>query len=211
MSFFQHHPDGYIIIDNGVLNLRISLTEFQTYEPAYTLAAPYTSRYYVPTVKHVLSDGFHQRDGGVPWTDGDTYIATLADYINEHENPTLTLQQAKDQKIIELATYANSKRLGGVLYLATEFTSIPLDATAIISYQVAGSTPVGYYLQDVDAVNVLLTLAQLLALNDLIVKLHLLCRVNQDDLTVDINALVSVGAVDAFDITTGWPTVPYSG
>lgn len=210
-SKFNHHPDGFITISDGVDTLQITLAEFLTYEPAYTLPSPYVGRQYIPAVKHV----YYKADGSavgasLPYTAGDGYIADLATYINEHDNPTKTLSEAKADKILALNSLAQTKKQGGINLFSTVMPTFGLNAQAIISYQLATATPVGFYLRDVNDVNVPLTLAQLLTYNDGIVELHQLCDVNRDDLEDDINALASVGAVDAFDITTGWPTIPYT-
>lgn len=208
-SYFYHTPDDEIEISDNVDTLRISLAEFQSYEPAYTLAARYRARYYEPLVKHLLYTSDSQYDGGLPWTDGDGYIANLGDYINEHANPIKTLEEAKAEKIEALGSYSNTVKFGHVLLLSTEFFSSGVSPTALLSYQLAGSTPMGFYVKDVNDVHTSMTLAQFQSLNDAIVKLHNLCDVNYDTLAAEIEALTTVEDVEAFDIMTGWPVVPF--
>lgn len=211
MSQFFHHPDGWITINNGVDSLMIRLSEFQIYEPGYVLAAPYTWQIYTPGVSHELHTATNQVGGEFPWTVGDGYIANLDDYIDEHNNPTLTLQEAKNEKILAVQDLSATFKMGGINLFTTTMPSSPqIDANALASYTLATSTPMGYYLKDEDGVHVPLTLAQLNDLNDAIVELYLLCAINVDDLTDNINALATVEDVEDFDINIGWPTVPYT-
>lgn len=208
---FYHHPDGYITISDGSNTLsNITLAEFLTYEPAYALPAGYDAQNYIPLVKHTLWKGGKQYGGDLPDTELDGYIASVAGYINEHENPVKTLPEAKADKIAALASYSAAKKAGYVLLFAKTLPSLPLDANQIISYNEAGAVPGGFYLLDTSSAHVTLTLAELLEYNDGIVQLHRLCTVNYDTHAAAINALGTVELVDAYDFETGWPTVPYT-
>lgn len=209
MSQFLHH-DGLIMITDGVDTLTISLAEWLTMEPAYTLSAPYVTRRYIPGVSHLLYDANNNQFPGVmPYTDGDTYIANLSTYITSHETPT-TLEEAKTLRKTEVDQVALEKKLGHVLLFSTGMLSHGVNSQQLISYNELGNVPVGFYIRDINNANVTLTLAQLNQLNNGIVQLHNLCDVNADALKDAIDALLTIPDVMAFNVDTGWPTVPYT-
>lgn len=210
-SQFYHHPDGFITIKDSSQSLMITLTEFLTYEPAYTLPAGFIARNYVPLVQHHLyKENGDQYGGPMPYTAGDTYISNLTSYINQHNNPPVSLPQAKADKKFAVDQLSNAKKAGYVSLFSTIMPSFNLDANQIISYNYLSAVPVGFYLRDTSNVNIPLTLLQLNEYNNGIVQLHNLCDVNADSLKDAIDVLTTVMDVQSFDITTGWPTIPYT-
>ena len=208
-SYFLHANDT-VTISNGSDTLQMTLDEFVGYEPGYVLDMPYISRYYIPTVKDELHTENAQFGGPVPWTEGDGYIASLMTYINQHNNPPRTLSAAKISKYASIDSMSQFTKGGNVLLFSTTMPSLPLDSNALISYQNLGNTPMGFYLLDISNAQVTLSLTQLNTYNNGIAQLYLLCNQNADALKSAVSALSSVGAVDAYDITTGWPTIPYT-
>lgn len=209
MSQFFHH-DGLINIDDGINSLTISLAEFLTYEPTYTLLAPYITRFYNPGISHLLFDANNnQFFGGLPYAVGDGFIANLATYITAHNTPD-TLAQAKIDKKAAVDSLNGMKKLGHVLLFATEMFSSGVSPQQLISYNELAAVPAGFYIRDINNVDILLTLVNFNALNNGIVQLHNKCDINSDDLKDAIDALGTIAAVVAFNIDTGWPTVPYT-
>lgn len=73
---FQHHPDGWIII-NGVM---FPLAFFKRMEPDYALADGFIGRTYVPNSLHVVYTGSSETPLSNEWPEGDNYLAKLAVY-----------------------------------------------------------------------------------------------------------------------------------
>lgn len=221
-SQFFHHPDGYITIksdDTEIGELQVTLDEFLTFEPAYALpAGGYTAQEYLPNKRHTLWKGSNQFGGAFPDATLQGYIDNVADYIEEHNNPPRTVEQAIAQKVAALNTLNGAKKNGYVLLFAGPKTmpSQMLNANQIIQYQIDEETPEGFYLKAVNGEKIELTLAQLLEYNAGVVQLHLLCNQNRDAIEDAINALVdpTVEEIDDFNIATNptypWPTVPYT-
>lgn len=217
LARFYHHPDGRIKIrntnsDNGELD--VSLSEFLTFEPGYALPAGFTAQEYIPTVKYTRYKGSTQYGAPIPNATLDGYIANLASYINQHNNPPRTVEQAQAAKIVELNEVNAAKKAGHILLFGKEFFSSMLNANQIIQYQIALMTPVGFYINTVTGEQYATTLAHLLTLNAGIVELYLLCDQNYDALAIAIGELETVEEVDDFDIITNedfpWPTVPFT-
>ncbi len=80
---FQHHPDGYIIIQDVLM----PLAEFLVYEPDYTgLPIGAIGRLYDPGVRHALTNGQQATGGPLPWPDGDVYLSKVEVYRTRHPN-----------------------------------------------------------------------------------------------------------------------------
>lgn len=73
---FQHHPDGYIIINNVIF----PLTFFQMMEPEYTLPEGMIGRTYVPNTAHKVYNQNSEFVQELDWTAGNGYIANLSRY-----------------------------------------------------------------------------------------------------------------------------------
>jgi hypothetical protein len=211
-SQFFHHPDGIITIDDGAQNVSMPLATFVSLEPAYVLAPPYTWQYYVPAVTHELHTATDQFNQPLPWADGDTYISKVAIYKDVVDNPVLTLPEAKAERQFEVRNMAAAVSAGGLTLFTTTMPSgiSAINPAELLSYELAGATPVGYYKKDTAGAHVLLTLAQLQEYNDGEVELALLAEQNADAHIEAIELLTTVLDVENYDISTGWPTVPYT-
>lgn len=88
MKQFKHTQDNYIIINDGLLELIITLDQFLQVEPEYSLPLgriarePIIGREYMPD-KHnrvytFANEMFMEKD----WEEGDRYIKNLAKYNN---------------------------------------------------------------------------------------------------------------------------------
>jgi len=214
MGIFRHTPDDDIYINNS----RIPLSFFVTLVPTYALPVGYTSRYYEQTVCNVLSDGSTGTPDTIPWAAGDTYIANEVAYaaLYAASLPTIpSLSAAKLTRIYQMEQYAlNTIKSGYVIVTGDTFFSDLSTLQALtnqdLTYTRAGALPLGYYVNDVTYTPVAVAaLADLEAIIDRIVGLHYLTDLQTDVHRAAINALVTVAAVQAYDYTTGWPTVPY--
>lgn len=213
MGEFRHHPDGHIHIDD----LYMTLSFFLTQEPLYSLASPWTGRYYKQSVIHKLTNNETASAGSFPYSDGDSYISKKAIYQAAYDaylNPTPTLVEAKITRINELQEYAATKKNGKVIYSGNTYLSIKSFLERIMyeyeKFTRVGSLPGGYYVLDHNDNEISFTLlANLAALIDRIIELHWECDKVEDNHRQSINALVSVGSVQSYDFTTGYPTIPY--
>lgn len=211
------HVSNWIHVDDGVVEVDMTLSFFVTQEPLYTLPAPWTSRYYEQGVIHKLSNQKDVTGGPFPWSEGDSYIAKRAIYESawdEFLNPPPTLEQAKVSKINELRSYSNGKKAGKVIYSSNTYLSVKNFLERIMheyeKFDRVGSLPAGYYVLDhLDNEISFTVLANLEALIDRIIELHWECDKVEDNHRQSINALVSVESVQSYDFTTGWPTIPY--
>jgi hypothetical protein len=217
-SRFFHHPDSVIVIegdDSSIGRLEITLTEFLTYEPEYSLPpGGYTAQEYLPNIRHTLYKGPNQFGAPLPDATLQGYINNVANYIARHKNPPRTLEQALAAKLQALANLSGAKKLGHILLFGKEFYSTDVNVNQIIQYQIAGIVPQGFYYTTVEGEQVPLDLTQLLVLNAGIVKLHLLCNWNRDAIALELNTLTTVEEIDNFNIATNadypWPIVPYT-
>lgn len=209
-SFFNHTPDQQISISDGVNTLPfVSLSLFQTWEPSYSLPSPFITHYYNPTSEiNSYSDGSNQTNGPIPWTQGDVYIANAATYLANYNTPTLSA--AKQTRIGLLIGYAQTIQLGGINLFASTFPSSSVSPDALLSYELAGVTPTGFYVKDIYDNEPLFSLAQLQQLNDGIVQLYLLCSQNVDAILEAINSCTTIEQVLAIDYTAGFPASPYT-
>ncbi len=213
MGTFRHTADSIIYINTTSMPLSF----FLTLEPAYALPAGYTNRYYSQGVTHYVDNGINSLAQTYPYVNGDTYISNEATYAAAYAaylNPTPSLATAKTTKINNMIAYAITIKngyvsVGGDIYFS-DFDTLQALTSASATYTRAGAVPVSYYLNDVTYVqNAIATLNDLNAIVDRIVALHRLCDLNIDVHRTAINALATVGAVTAYDYTTGWPTIPY--
>jgi len=81
MGYFQHHPDGIIVIDA----LKIPLAFWLTQEAAYTLPEGYRGRIYEQGIRHVLYTANTAFPQPMPYAEGDTYIANSATYAAAYQ------------------------------------------------------------------------------------------------------------------------------
>jgi hypothetical protein len=221
MGKFRHTPDNYIFIDDGVNpELIMPLSFFLTLDPTYTLPVGDTSRYYDDAVTdaHYTSTGSVSTLQIFPYTDGDTYIASVAAYTiayNAYLNPAPSLSAAKESKIEDMIAYEIDIKNGYIIYLGHQFfsySSILKELVAEdITYTRLAAIPTPYTINDVGYnAFTIAAIANSEAIIDTIVDLHYLCRINENVHRAGINACVTVVAVTAYDYTTGWPITPYS-
>lgn len=211
MAYFQHHPDNFINIYDDIINIQLSLSDFQVLEPAYILEPPYISQYYEQGVRWSKNTNSDEKLFPIPWVNGDNYISKIQFYIDSLPIIPPTLEEEKAIKISSLSGLLGTKSLGGVDYgaLGVVFPSIPYSANALISYKDAGNVPIGFTIQNSTNDQVAVTLVNLLEINDGITELHYLNRLNFESHRDAINLLPTVQDVKDYDITTGWQATPY--
>ena len=212
MSKFIHTPDDIIIIDD----FSCDLTFFLTQEPAYSLPAGKTSRYYEQSVKHFVSDGVNGELLSLPYTDGDCYISNKATYAAALNDSIYypDLATAKETKIGEATSYVVTYYQGNVVYATYTYNSSQGQLSEAHQYYArydrSGTIPLDFYLRDIAGSEHVLTLANLSDIADLIDDLHRVTDENLHDHIDAINALANIPAIKAYNFTTGWPTIPYS-
>ncbi|NBQ16890.1 hypothetical protein EBU24_01090 [bacterium] len=88
MAYFKHQyvadlNTNQIVIFNDQIIFYMLLSQFLTFEPTYSLSAPYIERDYQQTqYNHLINPDGSTVDDVMPWTAGDYYIANLDKYIN---------------------------------------------------------------------------------------------------------------------------------
>ena len=214
MGTFRHTPDDVIYINAT----SFPLSFFLTLQPTYTLPAGETLRVYVQGSYHYTSNNLTQNAQPMPFAIGDTSITNEVAYAlayYNHLNPAPTLSQAKIDKINEMMDYASNIKNGHIIYVANEYFSDSSFLQKLINedltYTRAAALPVGYYINDVDYVQIAAAFVDLEAIIDRIVELYYLTDINIDVHRAAINALTTVLDVQAYDYITGggWQTVPY--
>lgn len=220
---FRHGViDGWIAITNDDTETMFPYSWWITQEPSYTLASQYNYREYLAGVNgyhRVNEDGMQlQAPEGFPWLDGDTYISKKSIYEAAYAayiNVPLTLEQVKAIKFNDLLAKYAEVRSGKVTYGLVNYLSNNINYGKLFSecylYTGLGSVPIGYYILDEDRNQVSSVLADLQAIIVLIQKLHHECSLTYDIHYDAISALTDIALVESYDITTGWPTVPYTG
>lgn len=73
---FQHHPGGWITVNDFVCTLE----EFLVDEPGYQLPEGYIGREYMPGVKHFLFTATRADPQSLVWLEGDNYLAKVDQY-----------------------------------------------------------------------------------------------------------------------------------
>jgi len=218
MGRFRDAND-FIMIENGLgEELFLPLSFFVTQEPLYNLPAPYITRYYEQTTRHFLSTSVSDFAGQFPYIAGDSYIAKKALYeaaYYDFLNPEPTLAEAKVTRISETEEYSNNIKSGKVIYSGDTYLSISIFLDRIRDeferFTRVASLPGGYYVNDENDVQISFTvLSNLSDLIDKILELWYLCDLNYDYHRVQINALLTVPAVQSYNFTTGWVLVPYN-
>lgn len=218
MGRFRDAND-FIMIEDGVgEELFLPFSFFMTQEPLYNLPAPYITRYYEQPNNHLLNTSVSAFGGPIPYTDGDSYIAKKALYESAYYdflNPEPTLEEAKFTRINETREYSDNIKEGKIVYGGN--THLSLDSflqrvrDEFERFTRVASLPGGYYVLDENDVQISFTvLSNLSDLIDKILELWYLCDVNEDYHRAQINALLTVAAVQSYDFTTGWVTVPYN-
>lgn len=220
---FRHSvTDGWIFIDNNTgVESKYPYAWWITQEAAYTY--PSGATYLQYTEGGTQSVNYYCKNNSVfalpedPWLAGNGYIAKQAVYDAAYAayigTPT-TLAAAKAQKIAELYAQMEEIRAGQVIFGANTYESGFLHYRRLkeeLSYSTyLTDVPVGYYVNDINDVQVAFTLANLQTLVGGIEKLYYLCYLQYDVHKAAINALGTINDVVAYDVTTGWPTVPFT-
>jgi hypothetical protein len=219
-SFRHHKTDGWIAIANNDAEVMYPYVWWITQEPSYTLTSPYVYREYIKTLHHRVftdTDQFEAPDG-FPWANGDIYIAKKNDYDAAYAayiTVPVTLEQAKAIKFSELFTQLIEVREGMVIYDTVNYLSDEISYLRLFSdcylYTGLSAVPEGYYILDENRNQVASILSDLQSIVTLIQQLNHACNLTYDIHYDLIAALEDVELVEAYDITTGWPTVPYTG
>jgi hypothetical protein len=220
---FRHiAPDNWIYIADGGVESVYPYSWWITQEPTYTLPAPYIYREYIAGEGgyhrvHTDNTQFNAPEG-FPWVAGDLYISKKAQYDAAYAdfiNAPVTLEEAKTLKINNLTTKWAEIRNGGVVYNtliypshSTSFMRLNEDWLNTLRGWVL---PVDYYVNTSDFTQIIFTQIDLENLLTKIQELYYLTNLNFDTHRANIMALTTVDAVEAYNITTGWETVPYTG
>jgi hypothetical protein len=80
-----------------------------------------------------------------------------------------------------------------------------------LHFTALASVPVGYYVNDINDNQVSFTLTNLQELTQLIQDLYYECWLTFDIHYTAIQAITGPSDIQRYDITTGWPTIPYTG
>lgn len=207
--FFFHSPDGNIAIGDGVDQIQFPLSAFLTFEPLYSLPAPFIWQIYNQGISWSRHTSRDETDLPLPYADGDTYISKVAYYLANYPPPP-TLDEVKAAKKIDATNAYFNIITGGIDYTAMGFifSSISYSPNALIDYT-ANGVPPGFQIQDFGSTYRMLTLVQLLAINTGIVALVYASDANLVSINAAINAAATIPDVEAIDVTAGYPTVPY--
>jgi hypothetical protein len=206
------HNREWVNIDDGILKVQMKLSDFNYFEPDYSLEPPYLWQYYIQGSSRTKHTSNTEYNFPIPWADGDTYISKVAFYLANLPIPPQTLEEAKQRRTTQLYSLWSEKNSGNIKYTGmsdTIFPSIPHSANALITYKDRGIVPIGFTKPDKDGNHVVMTLAQLLELNAGIVDLFYLNELNLNIHAETIQTLTTIPDVMAYNITTGWPTLPF--
>jgi len=224
MSNFRHSKiDNIIFIGNTGSESIYRYDWWITQEPLYTLISPYIYREYVQGEYHRVftSDSQFEAPEGYPWGDGDTYISKKNDYdlaYAEFLDTPLTLAEAKTKKFNELKALMDEKMYGNVVFdkgdgdntYMSDPVSFAYKYNAMQYYDHAGGFPLDFSVLDANNQSIILTQINLTDLTYLIMELYEMCREPYVTHYAAISALTLISDVQSYDITTGWPTVPYN-
>jgi hypothetical protein len=218
MSTFRHTPNDIIYFDSDSMPLSFFLTQ----EATYALPAGMTEQRYISGVSYKASDNIKEVSYAIPnatiagyITNKTTYVANYAAYVAAQTLPQ-TLAAAKLYQISLLSTYRESLRdlgiiLSGIIYQASQLYYARWKNEH--DYALRASALLGsYYLADILGAPVSMgSVAQLTGIIDDIDEYYWILQQNYDAHVTAINLLGTIGAVLAYDYTTGWPITPYSG
>lgn len=208
---FLHNRSEYIVIDDGILSVTMKLSDFNYFEPSYSLESPYTWQYYIQGIRRTKNTDHSEISLPIPWTEGDAYISNVSFYLANLPIPPQTLEEAKSRRTSELYSFFQQINSGNINYTAmtTIFSPYLYNSNALITYKDRGFVPIGFNIADADGDFVVMTLAQLLELDSGIVDFHYLNSQNFSSHAAVIDTLTTIEDVMAYDITTGWPVIPY--
>ena len=139
-------------------------------------------------------------------TPGQEFVALAhADWI------AYDLAQTKTRTKIDVDNYSQGKKAGLLSFKSKTFDSLTDEYDRELErWSLDGSHPLNFYLTAIDGTQVTITLSELTTLTEKRWDLHYACRLNEDIHKVAIEALGTKAAVESYDYTGGWPTVPYS-
>jgi hypothetical protein len=96
MVRFQHHPDGHIFINE----LMLPVDFFRQLAPAYSLPDEAIGRIYIPDKAHhiIYDNGGRYESGGLPWPEGDAYIANERNFRTQFEHVQKIAELNREQE-----------------------------------------------------------------------------------------------------------------
>lgn len=213
MGTFIHSPEDIIAINTS----GYPLTFFLTVEPTYALPSGTITQYYEQTVKRTASDGFNGYDLTIPWGVGDGYISNQVAYDAAYAtylNSFITLSDAKTTRINQMLNYASGILAGHVIVNNYQYFSDGTFLSKLINEDLSFTRltlPAAYYVNDFEYNHVTIgTLGALESIIDRANNLYYLTDLNIDTHRTNINALVTVSAVQAYDFTDGWVLTPFA-
>jgi hypothetical protein len=223
---FRHNlANNYIWIDNDTgTESMYPYSWWITQEPGYTFPSGAAYLMYTeggaPGQSYMIKNGNQTGLPLDPWPAADIYISKQALYdiaYADFLNAPTTLQQAKEQKVAQLLTKMVEKRQGKIIFSGNTFESGVVHYSRLKEERdyadYLTDVPVGYYVNDVTnpiPVQVSFTYTNLKDLVAGIEKLYHECFLNYDTHYAAIQALTTISSVQAYDVTTGWPTVPFT-
>lgn len=108
MKFYQHHPDGFITIQNGASNYKDTVDNFiaDSKSNVTTLPKGKILKYYSPGVSHYMSDGANEMILPKEWAEGDLIISLLPELLEAQRirlNPSIPMLSNKEKKKLMIA------------------------------------------------------------------------------------------------------------
>jgi len=220
---FRHIvSDGLVFVNNNATESMYPYSWWITQEAAYTY--PATAVILVYTEGGISGQSYYidtdQNQHALPldpWPAANVYISKQAVYDIAYADfigtPT-SLSEAKEQKVLQLITKMQEVRTGEVIFGANNFNTTYIAYSRLMEEKEYSDyltdVPAGYYVNDIADTQVAFTYANLKILVGGIQKLYYECWLNYDIHYAAIQALATIPAVQAYVITTGWPTVPFT-
>lgn len=105
---FQHHPDGWITMND----FSYSLEEFLTDEPTYQLPNGVIGREYMPGERHVTFTNNTAFPQPLTWPEGNQYIANVEKYRTAYNQRQADAEAAAIAEAEARLTYLDKRRAG---------------------------------------------------------------------------------------------------
>ena len=207
MKQFHHNGDNVIFIDDGKINISLTLKDFQMMEKEYNLPTPYIDQYYVPTVKWTRTDGQTEINLQIPWVDGDRYINKIQYYIDNKPTPPKPIEQVRYLKISELfKIFTDIKNLGFIYKEIGAYVKCDTyNPSELISFIYFDNFPSDFKLLDAYDNPITVTKKQLFYIDSKANELNRICNFNIMVHKKKINSFNTIKEIQDYDISTGWP------
>jgi len=215
-TFRYLKTDGWIAIANNDAEVLYPFSWWTTQEPGFSLSSSYVYEEYVEGSYHRVFTTTSQEAATFPWANGDIYIAKKSIYDAAYADfivTPITVEQAKAIKFRELRTKQLEIRRGEVIYSANTYPSDIVSYDRLLTqnllFTAETEVPAGYYILDINREEISSNLIDLQTITQLIQQLFYACELAYDIHYAAIDALTTIEDIMAYDVTTGWPTIPY--